>query len=543
VQQHTDDSLEDRHAEVSSAQLSQLIVGNSSVRDSPDIVHRISSAQPTVLQPNTVQTTSNSSNDDIDEQVHRRSAWAACVPHVVTTLLALASGLFIASVARNFDSQRTRDWLVVAGKSLLIQTVLMEPLLIVATSPISMKCKAYKHRKEQQREKSRRDRLKLKAATVAIAFMNPVSHFATVRRNITQVQKKRIVIKAVSALQKRRWFTHTFLSPRSVRKLGLTFKSLPSDGPPIVCIAAIAPGTEAAVVPEIAVGLILTAVGETHVEGMELADILQKIRATQRSPEGELQLSFRRARTVTTHGTDEPFTEVRTPAQSEQDANGHPIESDGANFTINVSDSEDPDETASLFLQQEQEGRDKQQSQEAQPVTVSVSDQRGVDVTVDSCVHQQVEAKAAVSDTQTLANHTVDVSDVSEDPDTIVGLFLQQELGRSRSHRDDAMSVTAPASDKSDIDATVDNCVNQDDGVKAVATDEQALADGKVVSDEEDFATDEQMLALYDADPVKIDSATLSASDESDIDVSVDSFVNKESRDEGDEAKVIVCRV
>jgi hypothetical protein len=424
---------------------------------------------------------------------------------VVTTLLALASGLFIASVARNFDSQRTRDWLVVAGKSLLIQTVIMEPLLIVATSPISMKCKAYKHRKEHQREKSRRDRLKLKAATVAIAFMNPVSHFATVRRNVTQVQKKRMVIKAVSALQKSRWFTHTFLSPRSFRKpsseTGLTFKSLPSDGPPIVCIAAIAPGTEAAVVPELAVGLILTAVGETHVEGMELADILKKIRATQRSLEGELQLSFRRARTVT---TDEPCTEVRTPAQSEQDANGHPIESDGANITINVFDSEDPDETASLFLQQEQEGRDKQQSQEAQPVTVSVSDQRGVDVTVDSCVHQEVEAKAAGSDTQTLANHTVDVSDVSEDPDTIVGLFLQQEqIGRSRSHRDDAMSVTAPASDESDIDATVDNCVNQDDGVKAVATDEQALADGKVTSDEEDLAADRQMLALYDADPVK----------------------------------------
>eukprot|EP01047_Picozoa_sp_COSAG01_P058349 COSAG01_NODE_6865_length_3464_cov_50.271620_3_plen_112_part_00 len=66
-------------------------------------------------------------------------------------------------------------------------------------------------------------------------------------------------------------------------------------------------------------------------------------------------------------------------------------------------------------MQQEQDGRDKQPSQEAQPVTVSVSDQRGVDVTVDSCVHQEVEAKAAGSDTQTLANHTVDVSD-SEDP-------------------------------------------------------------------------------------------------------------------------------
>ena len=39
------------------------------------------------------------------------------------------------------------------------------------------------------------------------------------------------------------------------------------------------------------------------------------------------------------------------------------------------------------------------------------------------------------------------------------------------------------------------------------------------------------------------ESATLSASDESDIDVTVDSFVNQESEDKGDDAKVIVCRL
>ena len=116
----------------------------------------------------------------------------------------------------------------------------------------------------------------------------------------------------------------------------------------------------------------------------------------------------------------------------------------------------------------------------------------------------------------------------------------------------------------------------------------------QVESDEEDLAADKQMLALYDADPVKteqqfgvdaafiqelrehvaevemrrashshghggetsavlqqnirqmqprraIDSATLSASDESDIDVTVNSFVNQESEDKEDDAEVIVC--
>ena len=38
-----------------------------------------------------------------------------------------------------------------------------------------------------------------------------------------------------------------------------------------------------------------------------------------------------------------------------------------------------------------------------------------------------------------------------------------------------------------------------------------------------------------------IDSATLSASDESDIDVTVNSFVNQESEDKEDDAEVIVC--
>eukprot|EP01047_Picozoa_sp_COSAG01_P052768 COSAG01_NODE_5584_length_4164_cov_5.739483_3_plen_131_part_00 len=33
--------------------------------------------------------------------------------------------------------------------------------------------------------------------------------------------------------------------------------------------------------------------------------------------------------------------------------------------------------------------------------------------------------------------------------------------------------------------------------------EEEALADAKVASDEEDLATEEQMLALYDADPVR----------------------------------------
>ena len=157
------------------------------------------------------------------------------------------------------------------------------------------------------------------------------------------------------------------------------------------------------------------------------------------------------------------------------------------------------------------------------------------------------------------------------------------------------MSVTVSASDESDIDATVDICVNQDVRVQVVGADEQALADDvKVASDEEDHAADKQMLALYDADPVKTEeqfgvdanfiqelrehvaevemrrashshghggetsavlpqnieqmqprrakeSATLSASDESDIDVTVDSFVNQESEDKEDDAEVIVC--
>ena len=56
---------------------------------------------------------------------------------------------------------------------------------------------------------------------------------------------------------------------------------------------------------------------------------------------------------------------------------------EAANITLDVSDSEDPDETVSLFATAT-EACDKQQSQEAQSVTVSVSDRRGVDVTVDS---------------------------------------------------------------------------------------------------------------------------------------------------------------
>ena len=116
----------------------------------------------------------------------------------------------------------------------------------------------------------------------------------------------------------------------------------------------------------------------------------------------------------------------------------------------------------------------------------------------------------------------------------------------------------------------------------------------QVESDEEDHAADKRLLAEYDNDPVKaeqeygvdaafiqelrehvaevemrrashshghggetsavlqqnieqmqprraIDSATLSASDESDIDVTVNSFVNQESEDKEDDAEVIVC--
>ena len=148
-----------------------------------------------------------------------------------------------------------------------------------------------------------------------------------------------------------------------------------------------------------------------------------------------------------------------------------------------------------------------------------------------------------------------------------------------------------------DIDTTVDIRANQDVRVQVVGTDEQALADDvKVASDEEHHAADKWLLAEYDDDPVKaeqeygadadfiqelrehvaevemrrashsnghggetsavlqqnieqmqprraIDSATLSASDESDIDVTVNSFVNQESEDTGDDAKVIVCRL
>ena len=137
-----------------------------------------------------------------------------------------------------------------------------------------------------------------------------------------------MVIKAVSALQEKQ-VAYAHLPVTLISETRADVQVATSDGTPIVCIAAIAPGTEAAVVPELATGLILTAVGETHVEGMELADILQKIRATQRSREGELQLSFRRARTST---TDEPYADVRAPVQSEQEANGHPSESGGGKY-------------------------------------------------------------------------------------------------------------------------------------------------------------------------------------------------------------------
>jgi hypothetical protein len=244
----------------------------------------------------------------------------------------------------------------------------------------------------------------LKTATIAIAFMNPVSHFSSVRRNVTHGKKKlrrRKAVGSVSALQKSSWLTHTFHS-RSFRKAGLEFKTLPCDGTPIVCIGAISPGTEAAGVPELAVGLILTAIGETHVEGMELAGILQMIHATRTPSEGELQLSFRRARVAT---TGEPCAEVRTPAQQQQEANGGPIEPDVINVTPDVSG--DPVATIGRNLLQEQIVRDKLHRDDAMSVTASASDESDIDVTVDSCGNQDVEVKSAGKDEQALAAQNV----------------------------------------------------------------------------------------------------------------------------------------